>query len=98
MRLLIRSSAGKYVAGRGSTGMTALRLAELTRDITTVVLPSLSPTMETGVIAEWRVKPGDVLHAGDIMCDINTDKASVGFEVLQSMICARIIFLICNRC
>ena len=51
------------------------------RDITTVVLPSLSPTMETGVIAEWRMKPGDVISAGDIMCDINTDKASVGFEV-----------------
>lgn len=56
------------------------------RSIATVVLPSLSPTMETGVISEWKKKPGDVVLVGDILCDIDTDKASVGFEVSASVI------------
>jgi hypothetical protein len=58
------------------------RVAE--RPITTVVLPSLSPTMETGVISEWKKAAGDVVRAGDILCDIDTDKASVGYEVSNS--------------
>ena len=46
-------------------------------------MPSLSPTMTHGTIAEWKKKPGDVLSAGDVLCDIETDKAAVGFEVCQ---------------
>lgn len=60
------------------------RLASiLSRDIsiTTVPMPSLSPTMEAGSISSWNKQPGDALAPGDILCEIETDKASVGFEV-----------------
>ncbi len=56
------------------------------RSITTVVLPSLSPTMTAGVVAEWKKKPGDVLSPGDILCEVTTDKASVGFEVFKVLL------------
>jgi len=42
-----------------------------------VTMPKLSPTMETGVIAQWLVKPGDVIKEGDILADIETDKATM---------------------
>jgi len=37
--------------------------------------------MKTGKIKEWIKKEGDKLNAGDILCEIETDKASVGFEI-----------------
>ena len=51
--------------------------------VTAVPMPSLSPTMTHGTISAWLKKPGDDLHAGDVLCDIETDKASVGFEVSE---------------
>ena len=44
-------------------------------------MPSLSPTMTQGTIAAWLRQPGEPVKAGEILCDIETDKASVGFEV-----------------
>lgn len=62
------------------------------RDATTIVLPSLSPTMTHGTVTEWKKKPGDKLVAGDILCDIDTDKASVGFEVW----CHKVVYVLCS--
>lgn len=59
-----------------------------------VPMPSLSPTMTAGTIASWKKKEGEALKAGDILCEIETDKASVGFEVrgkaqnLPEFVCA----------
>ncbi len=53
-------------------------------EILTVSMPSLSPTMTHGTIAAWRKQPGEALKAGDVLCEIETDKASVGFEVISS--------------
>jgi hypothetical protein len=50
-------------------------------EISPVTMPSLSPTMTHGTIAAWRRQPGDALKAGDVLCEIETDKASVGLEV-----------------
>ncbi len=47
-------------------------------------MPSLSPTMTHGTISQWKKAPGDVLRAGDVLCEIETDKATVGFEVAAS--------------
>lgn len=44
-------------------------------------LPALSPTMEKGNLMKWLVKEGDKVTPGDVICEIETDKASVGFEV-----------------
>lgn len=43
-------------------------------------LPALSPTMETGVISSWKKQVGDFVEAGDVIADIQTDKAVVDFE------------------
>ena len=46
-----------------------------------VPMPALSPTMEAGTIAEWNVKEGDAFAAGDSVAEIETDKATMAFEV-----------------
>lgn len=45
-----------------------------------VGLPALSPTMELGTIASWKVKEGSAFAAGDVICQVETDKATVDFE------------------
>ena len=45
-----------------------------------ILMPALSPTMEEGGIAKWLVKPGDTISAGDVIAEIETDKAIMEFE------------------
>mmetsp|Transcript_12183 Transcript_12183/g.17346 ORF Transcript_12183/g.17346 Transcript_12183/m.17346 type:complete len:547 (+) Transcript_12183:176-1816(+) len=54
-------------------------------------MPALSPTMETGSIASWNMKEGDEFSAGDVLCSIETDKASVDFESQDDGILAKIL-------
>ena len=54
-------------------------------------MPSLSPTMTHGTISAWKRKPGDELKAGDVLCEIETDKASVGFDVQDDAVLAKIL-------
>ena len=51
-----------------------------------VGMPALSPTMESGTIAEWNVKEGDAFAAGDSVAEIETDKATIAFEVSDEAI------------
>ena len=46
-------------------------------------MPALSPTMEEGKLAKWLVKEGDVVHSGDILAEIETDKATMEFEAVD---------------
>ena len=55
-----------------------------------VVLPALSPTMETGTISKWQKKVGDKVSEGDLLADIETDKATMGFEATEEGYIARI--------
>ncbi len=48
-----------------------------------ILMPSLSPTMEEGTLAKWYVKPGDNVHPGDILADIETDKALMEYESVE---------------
>ena len=48
-----------------------------------ILMPALSPTMEEGVLAKWHVKVGDVLKSGDILCEIETDKATMEVEAVD---------------
>ncbi|PZT92191.1 MAG: pyruvate dehydrogenase complex dihydrolipoamide acetyltransferase [Citromicrobium sp.] len=50
---------------------------------TPIKMPALSPTMEEGTLAKWLVKPGDTVSAGDIMAEIETDKATMEFEAVD---------------
>ncbi|KAF1334743.1 Dihydrolipoyllysine-residue acetyltransferase component of pyruvate dehydrogenase complex, partial [Globisporangium splendens] len=56
-----------------------------------VGLPALSPTMESGNLAKWNMKEGDRITAGDIICEIETDKAVVDYEATDDMFLARIL-------
>jgi pyruvate dehydrogenase E1 component beta subunit len=48
-----------------------------------IKMPALSPTMEEGTLAKWLVKEGDEVHAGDILAEIETDKATMEFEAVD---------------
>ena len=50
---------------------------------TEILMPALSPTMEEGTLAKWLVKEGDTVKAGDIMAEIETDKATMEFEAVD---------------
>ena len=56
-----------------------------------IVLPALSPTMETGTIVKWQVKEGDKFEPGDLLADIETDKATMGFEAIDEGYIAKIL-------
>jgi pyruvate dehydrogenase E2 component (dihydrolipoamide acetyltransferase) len=51
--------------------------------MTDILMPALSPTMEEGVLAKWHVKVGDVVKAGDVIAEIETDKATMEVEAVD---------------
>src|SRR5436853_4564248 len=50
---------------------------------TQILMPALSPTMEEGKLSKWLVKEGDEVHSGDILAEIETDKATMEFEAVD---------------
>mgnify|MGYP003346920831 CR=1 FL=1 len=48
-----------------------------------ILMPALSPTMTEGKLAKWHVKEGDAVKAGDILAEIETDKATMEFESID---------------
>lgn len=56
-----------------------------------LLMPSLSPTMETGTIVKWFKKEGDSINPGDAIADIQTDKAIVTMEFDDEGVLAKII-------
>ncbi|XP_028639675.1 dihydrolipoyllysine-residue acetyltransferase component of pyruvate dehydrogenase complex, mitochondrial [Grammomys surdaster] len=56
-----------------------------------VPLPSLSPTMQAGTIARWEKKEGEKISEGDLIAEVETDKATVGFESLEECYMAKIL-------
>jgi len=56
-----------------------------------VALPALSPTMELGTIVTWEKKEGDQVSEGDLLCEIETDKATMGFETPEEGFLAKIM-------
>ena len=55
-----------------------------------IKMPALSPTMEEGTLAKWLVKVGDKVSSGDIMAEIETDKATMEFEAVDEGVIASI--------
>lgn len=58
-----------------------------------VKMPSLSPTMSEGTIIKWHKQPGDKISPGDVLCDIQTDKAVMSFETEEEGILAKILVI-----
>ena len=54
-------------------------------------MPALSPTMEEGTLAKWLVKEGDTVAAGDILAEIETDKATMEFEAVDEGVMGKIL-------
>ncbi len=58
---------------------------------TEVLMPALSPTMEEGTLARWLVKEGDAVASGDVIAEIETDKATMEFEAVDEGIIGKIL-------
>jgi pyruvate dehydrogenase E2 component (dihydrolipoamide acetyltransferase) len=56
-----------------------------------IKMPALSPTMEEGTLAKWLVKEGDAVKSGDIMAEIETDKATMEFEAVDEGTVGKIV-------
>ena len=56
-----------------------------------ILMPALSPTMEEGTLAKWLVKEGDTVKSGQVMAEIETDKATMEFEAVDEGIIGRIL-------
>ena len=54
-------------------------------------MPALSPTMEEGTLAKWLVKAGDSVKSGDILAEIETDKATMEFEAIDEGVVTEIL-------
>ncbi len=54
-------------------------------------MPALSPTMEEGTLAKWLVKEGDTVASGDLLAEIETDKATMEFEAVDEGVIAKIL-------
>ncbi|WP_434405144.1 pyruvate dehydrogenase complex dihydrolipoamide acetyltransferase [Sphingobium sp. DN12] len=57
----------------------------------TIQMPALSPTMEEGTLAKWLVKEGDKVSSGDLLAEIETDKATMEFEAVDEGTVAKIL-------
>ena len=58
---------------------------------TEILMPALSPTMEEGKLSKWLIKEGDKVSTGDIIAEIETDKATMEFEAVDDGIVAKIL-------
>ncbi len=56
-----------------------------------ILMPALSPTMETGTLSNWQKKEGDMVSSGDVLADIETDKATMEVEAVDEGILGKII-------
>ncbi|MEO1538926.1 MAG: pyruvate dehydrogenase complex E1 component subunit beta [Pseudomonadota bacterium] len=56
-----------------------------------VLMPALSPTMEEGTLAKWNVKEGDTVSSGDVIAEIETDKATMEFEAVDEGVIGKIL-------
>ncbi|MBT2131122.1 pyruvate dehydrogenase complex dihydrolipoamide acetyltransferase [Aliiroseovarius lamellibrachiae] len=58
---------------------------------TEILMPALSPTMEEGTLAKWLVKEGDTVQSGDLLAEIETDKATMEFEAVDEGVIGKIL-------
>ncbi|KAM1086731.1 hypothetical protein ACFX2B_012205 [Malus domestica] len=72
----------KNEEGVQDTSSVGINTSELHSHIV-VEMPALSPTMSHGNIFKWRKKEGDEIEVGDIICEIETDKATIEYEFLE---------------
>lgn len=78
------SSVMRFVLQRGarttSAGWAMSRALSTLPDHKLIRMPALSPTMEVGTIQEWKKKEGDAIEGGEVIAEIETDKATRSYE------------------
>ena len=63
--------------------------------MTDILMPALSPTMEEGTLAKWHVKVGDTVRSGDVIAEIETDKATMEVEAVDEGVVEEILVTDC---
>ena len=91
MRRIIQKVGRTGTKNVSFTGRAALSSSQINFDEQLITMPALSPTMESGTITEWLVKPGDTVEEGDELCLVETDKAVASFETMQEGVIAKIL-------
>ena len=56
-----------------------------------ILMPALSPTMEEGTLAKWNIKEGDTVESGDVIAEIETDKATMEVEAVEEGTVAKLL-------
>ncbi|KAG0276843.1 pyruvate dehydrogenase complex dihydrolipoamide acetyltransferase component (E2) [Linnemannia exigua] len=82
----------KTLAMRSVAGVKYFHAAAVQNATTTLSMPALSPTMTEGTITAWKKKEGDSVVAGDVLLEIETDKAGMDVEAVEDGILAKILF------
>lgn len=90
MSALIRAAIPR-VARTSLTSRLALRCYASYPPHSVIGMPALSPTMSQGNLAQWSKKEGDVIGAGDVLAEIETDKATMDFEFQDEAYLAKIL-------
>lgn len=62
-----------------------------------ILMPALSPTMEEGTLAKWLVKEGDLVTSGDVIAEIETDKATMEVEAVDEGVLSKILVAECTE-
>eukprot|EP00471_Norrisiella_sphaerica_P000433 CAMPEP_0184488170 /NCGR_PEP_ID=MMETSP0113_2-20130426/10568_1 /TAXON_ID=91329 /ORGANISM="Norrisiella sphaerica, Strain BC52" /LENGTH=186 /DNA_ID=CAMNT_0026870661 /DNA_START=49 /DNA_END=606 /DNA_ORIENTATION=- len=70
---------------------TSYRLMSSLPEYTELAMPALSPTMEVGTLSKWQKSEGEEIAAGDVLADVETDKAVVAFESVEEGYLAKIL-------
>ncbi|KAG0310602.1 pyruvate dehydrogenase complex dihydrolipoamide acetyltransferase component (E2), partial [Linnemannia gamsii] len=81
----------KTLAMRSVAGVKYFHAAAVQNATTTLSMPALSPTMTEGTITAWKKKEGDSVVAGDVLLEIETDKAGMDVEAVEDGILAKIL-------
>ncbi|GJJ72663.1 hypothetical protein EMPS_05021 [Entomortierella parvispora] len=84
-------SLSKTLAMRSVAGVKYFHAAAIQHATTTLTMPALSPTMTEGTITAWKKKEGDVVAAGDVLLEIETDKAGMDVEAVEDGVLAKIL-------
>ncbi|KDN44378.1 pyruvate dehydrogenase [Tilletiaria anomala UBC 951] len=89
------SSSSALAVGRSSTSAfvraSSLHTSRVAYELQKFAMPAMSPTMTEGGIAVWKKQPGDKFSAGDVLLEIETDKATMDVEAQEDGVLAKII-------
>jgi pyruvate dehydrogenase E2 component (dihydrolipoamide acetyltransferase) len=85
------SSITQYQRNKCHSSYLHVDSRQFSVEINSILMPALSPTMTHGTIGAWMKQPGDAFSAGDNLCDIETDKASMAFEMQDEGVLAKIL-------